>query len=385
MTLLIQRILDGLFNGSIYAALAVAIAISHRATGRVNLAQGEIGLFGGYVALAMASPAASFVAGAALFSNLPGHPFNLWVAMLLALIVAAMLAVALQWVVMRDFDESTPQRALNRSIALLICVSAVISSQWGGRARMFGELFPSESADFVSIFGARLRYTTIGAWVVVLIACGFVTVFLSKTKAGLSFRALTDNRGSSVLVGIQPKKFMAIGWGISGALAALAASLAASMSLLDSSLMFRTLIYALAAVTLGGFDSLRGAVVGGIIVAQAQTLIPGYLGLPSEMSIVAALIVLIAVLVFRPWGLFGQRPVERYEQERRTLSTWCSRRSGDTHIACFALTERAPKLCALLRSRTCSARSKCGAWRWRNCQSWPVGLCWRRSVRPRFI
>ena len=117
--------------------------------------------------------------------------------------------------------------------------------------------------------------------------------------------------GSSILVGIQPKKFMAIGWGISGALAALAASLAASMSLLDSSLMFRTLIYSLAAVTLGGFDSLRGAVVGGVIVAQAQTLIPGYLGLPTEMSIVAALIVLIAVLVFRPWGLFGQRPVER--------------------------------------------------------------------------
>ena len=131
VTLLIQRILDGLFNGSIYAALAVAIAISHRATGRVNLAQGEIGLFGGYVALAMASPAASYVAGAALFSNMPGHPFNLWVAMLFALIVAAMLAVALQRVVMRDFDESTPQRALNRSIALLICVSAVITSQWG--------------------------------------------------------------------------------------------------------------------------------------------------------------------------------------------------------------------------------------------------------------
>ena len=311
MTLLIQRILDGLFNGSIYAALAVAIAISHRATGRVNLAQGEIGLFGGYIALAMASPAATYVAGAALFANLPGHPFNLWLATLLAVLVAALLGVVLQWIVMRDFDESTPQRALNRSIALLICVSAVISSQWGSRGRIFGQLFPSESDDFVSVLGARLRYTTIGAWFVVLIACGLVTVFMSKTKAGLSFRALTDNREGSVLVGIQPKKLMAIGWGISGALAALAASLAASMSLLDSSLMFRTLIYALAAVTLGGFDSLRGAVVGGIIVAQAQTLIPGYLGLPTEMSIVAALIVLIAVLVFRPWGLFGQRPVER--------------------------------------------------------------------------
>ncbi|MGA0270547.1 MAG: branched-chain amino acid ABC transporter permease, partial [Ilumatobacteraceae bacterium] len=262
-------------------------------------------------ALAMSSPAASFVAGAALFSNLPGHPFNLWVSTCLALVVAAALAVVLQRLVMRDFGESTSQRALNRSIALLICVSAVISSQWGGRARIFGELFPSDGDAYVNVVGARLRYTTIGAWVLVLIACGLVHLFMTRTKAGLSFRALTDNRGSSVLVGIHPQRLMAIGWGISGALAALAASLAASMSLLDSSLMFRTLIYALAAVTLGGFDSLRGAVVGGIIVAQAQTMIPGYLGLPSEMSIVAALIVLIAVLVFRPWGLFGQRPVER--------------------------------------------------------------------------
>jgi branched-chain amino acid transport system permease protein len=311
VTLLIQRVLDGLFNGSIYAALAVAIAISHRATGRVNLAQGEIGLFGGYIALAMASPAASFVAGAALFSNLPGHPFNLWVSTLFAVVIAAAVAVILQGVVMRDFGESTPQRALNRSIALLICVSAVISSQWGGRARIFGELFPSDGNAYINVLGARLRYTTLGAWALVLISCGLVHLFMTRTKAGLSFRALTDNRGGSVLVGIHPKRLMAIGWGISGALAALAASLAASMSLLDSSLMFRTLIYALAAVTLGGFDSLRGAVVGGIIVAQAQTMIPGYLGLPSEMSIVAALIVLVAVLVFRPWGLFGQRPVER--------------------------------------------------------------------------
>ena len=311
MTLFLQRILDGLFNGSIYGALAVAIAISHRATGRVNLAQGEIGLFGGYIALAMASPAASFVAGAALFSNLPGHPFHLWIATLIALMLAAGFAVALQRLIMRDFGESTAQRALNRSIALLICVSAVISSQWGGRARIFGELFPSGSRDFVDVFGARLRYTSIGAWVVVLIACGLVNLFMTRTKAGLSFRALTDHRESSELVGIRPRQLMAIGWGISGALAALAASLAASMSLLDSSLMFRTLIYALAAVTLGGFDSLRGAVLGGIIVAQAQTLLPAYLGLPSEMSIVGALIVMVAVLILRPWGLFGQRPVER--------------------------------------------------------------------------
>ena len=311
MTLFIQRILDGFFNGSIYGALAVAIAISHRATGRVNLAQGEIGLVGGYLALALASPAASFVAGAALFSNLPGHPFNLWVATLAAVVIAAFIAVGLQRFVMRDFGESTAQRALNRSIALLICVSAVISKQWGGRGRVFGELFPSGSQDYVGVFGARLRYSTIGAWFVVLVACGLVAVFMSKTKAGLSFRALTDNRGSAVLVGIQPKRLMAIGWGISGALAALAASLAASMSLLDSSLMFRILIYALAAVTLGGFDSLRGAVFGGIMVAQAQTLLPAYMGLPSEMSIVGALIVMIAVLILRPWGIFGQRPVER--------------------------------------------------------------------------
>ena len=217
----------------------------------------------------MASPAASFVAGAALFSNLPGHPFNLWVAMLLALIVAAMLAVALQWVVMRDFDESTPQRALNRSIALLICVSAVISSQWGGRARMFGELVPSESADFVSIFGARLRYTTIGAWVVVLIACGLVTLFLSKTKAGLSFRALTDNRGSSVLVGIQPKS----SWRLAGGFPVHSPPRCQPCGI-DVTTRFLAHVSNVDLCPCSGdpwgFDSLRGAVVGGSLLRKPK-------------------------------------------------------------------------------------------------------------------
>lgn len=311
MTLLLQRILDGLFNGSIYAALAVALAISHRATGRINLAQGEIGLVGAFVALALASPVGAFVAGSTLFAHLPGHPFSLGLATVVAVAVAAVFGAGLQAFVMRDFADLNPQRALNRSIALLICVSALSSGWWGGRARQFGELFPSSSRDYIGIFGARLRYTTIGAWVIVLLVCGIVHLFLTSTRTGLAFRALTAHRGSAELSGIQPRRLMALGWAISGALAATAAALAASMSLIDTSLMFRTLIYGLAAVTLGGFDSLKGAVFGGIIVAQAQTLLPGYAGLPSEMSIVGALIVLIVVLITRPWGLFGHRPVER--------------------------------------------------------------------------
>ena len=99
---------------------------------------------------------------------------------------------------------------------------------------------------------------------------------------------------------------------LAGAIGGLAACLVAPTVLLEPNMMVRVLIYSLVAATLGGLDSLGGAVLGGLVIGVSQTMIAGYVGfLGSQLSLPGALAVMIAVLLFRPSGLFGTRRVER--------------------------------------------------------------------------
>ncbi len=315
MDLFIQRLFDGLFNGAIYASLALALVTIYRSTGLLNFAQAELATFSAYVGLVLAggSMGASFggLAGTGLLDGLPGYPFSVPVAVLLATIFGMVAGALLEVVIFRGLERGSPLALVNVTIGLLIVLSGLTTQFWGGAARIFPQLFPADFDDFVWIGGARLRYTTIGSWATLLVVLVVITLLMNRTKAGLAFRAITSNRESARLMGIPVGRTLMLGWAVAGGLGALAACLTASVVSFSPFTMLGALIYALAAATLGGLDSPKGAIVGGIIVAQAQTMIPGYLGLPTELAVVAAVIVLVVVLLFKPSGLFGTVRVER--------------------------------------------------------------------------
>ena len=102
-----------------------------------------------------------------------------------------------------------------------------------------------------------------------------------------------------------------LGWAVAAGLGTVASTLVAGVVILEPAIMLKLLIYSLAAATLGGLDSPKGAVVGGIVVAQAQTLIPGYLGVPTELAVIPAVVAMLVILLVRPSGLFGTVRVER--------------------------------------------------------------------------
>lgn len=300
-----------MFNGAIYASLALALITIYRSTGLLNLAQGEMATFGAYVALVLGSPTSAALAGGTLASWLPGHPWPTALAIVGAVLFSMGMGAAIERVVFRGIERMSELASINVTIGLLILLSGLTTRLWGTNGRFFPSLFPTELDDYIGVAGARLRYSTIGAWATLLVVLLILNVLIRRTRLGLAFRAITSNRSGAELVGIPVGKTLMFGWAVAAGLGTIAATLVAGIVILEPFTMLKLLIYSLAAATLGGLDSPKGAIVGGIIVAQVQTMVPGYLGVPTELAVVPAVAVMLLVLLLRPSGLFGTRQVAR--------------------------------------------------------------------------
>ncbi|MEM7095490.1 MAG: branched-chain amino acid ABC transporter permease [Actinomycetota bacterium] len=317
MELFLQRCFDGMFTGAIYASLALAIVMIYRSTGLLNFAQGEMAMMSGYIALMLLTAPGAAGFGFALRGTdwasrwIPFHPWPTSAAIAGGVAFGATLGAVIERFVMRPLERKSTLSQVNVTIGLLILLNGMTLWIWGPFARSFPSPFPNEIRDFVIIGGARLRYTTIGVWAVLLAAIAILGILMQRTKTGLAFRAITSSRENAALVGVPVGRTLAIGWAIAAGIGALSASLVGGAIVLEPLTMMNMLIYALAAATIGGLDSPLGAVVGGLIVGLAQALAPGYLGIPTELTLLPPLAAMVLALLVRPHGLFGTVPVSR--------------------------------------------------------------------------
>jgi branched-chain amino acid transport system permease protein len=137
-------------------------------------------------------------------------------------------------------------------------------------------------------------------------------LLFNKTKIGLAMRVVANDPNSSRLVGIRVGRILVLGWGLAGAIGVLSACLLAPSAGLTGTLMLGPFLLASVAAVLGGLDSLAGAVVGGLLIGLTEALIVGYVGfLGADMLFPVMLVLLLAILIFRPAGLFGSERVER--------------------------------------------------------------------------
>ena len=135
-------------------------------------------------------------------------------------------------------------------------------------------------------------------------------VFLRFTKVGLAMRASAENPVSSRLAGIPVSLMLSLGWGLSALIGAVAGLMVAPVVFLEPNMMGGVLIYAFAAALLGGIDNPWGAVAGGLIVGVVENLAGTYL-VGTELKLTLALVLIVAVLLVRPSGLFGRKLVAR--------------------------------------------------------------------------
>lgn len=296
VTLYLQRVFDGTTQGVLYGATALALVLVFRATRVINFSQGALGMFGTYLAYEA-------------YSSLG---LGLGLAVVLAVVVSALGAAVLERGLVRPFDPNNHLAITLVTLGLYLGVGSLAGWIWGYEPKGFPSLFPNGPSDYVSIAGARLQYSEIGTALVVLAAMGAVHLLLSRTRIGLAMRCVADDVASAQLLGIDIGRSVQFSWMLAAAAGTLAGCLIAPITGLRPTFMDNVLIYGFAAATLGGLDSIGGALVGGLLVGLCATLIPGYIpSLDSQFSLAVALAVIIAVLQFKPSGLFGRRYLER--------------------------------------------------------------------------
>jgi branched-chain amino acid transport system permease protein len=291
MELLLQQVLAGLANGAIYALMALAVVMIYQAIDHLNFAQGEMATFSAFIAWQLIAW---------------DQPY--WLAFAVAVIASFVGGIVIERILFRPIHNAPILSQLVAFIALFSILNSTDGEIWNFTIKTFPTPFGREP-----LFGSRLISTheagMIGVTVVIL---GLLYLFFRGSRLGLAMRAAAANPDSARLVGIRVGWMIALGWGMSSAIGAVAGMLIAPVVYLEPNMMLGVLLYGFTGAVLGGMTSPGGAVAGGFIVGVienlAGTFIP-YFG--RELKLTIALVLITAVLLVRPTGLFGRAVVSR--------------------------------------------------------------------------
>jgi len=288
-----QFVVIGLGNGAVYAMVGMGLVVIYRSTGVLNFSQGEIAMF------------STFIVWSAHEAGLP-----LPLALVVGMIAGAAIGAVLFRIAVQPLGDSkaNPLPVVIATIGLFLAVNASASLVWGSESKPFEKLFGLGALEIGSV---SIDYQKIGALAVLAVEVLAFQLLFNRTKLGLAMRSVASNPESSALAGVPVNRVLLAGWGLAAAIGAVAGTFTAPNFGIDANLMLNTLVFAFAAIALGGFDSLIGAVVGGLIVGILTDVAPRYIDAIDKMPLAPAFLLIVAVLLFRPEGLFGTRRVQR--------------------------------------------------------------------------
>jgi branched-chain amino acid transport system permease protein len=294
---LLASVVRGLGIGSTYALLAVGFVIVYRATEVINFATPALMILGAYATSAYATEL--------------GAPFP--VAVTLAMLTIAGLAMLSERLAVRPMVGRPSFAAATVTVGLFIILWALAFRLIGPRLITVDEPW---GLSTVELFGFTVFQVDLAKIVISMLAILAVGLFLARSRTGLAMRATALDQEVALAQGIPVGRMFSISWGIAGALAALAGMLVSSGATGVDATIALVALKALPVIILGGLDSVRGAVVGGLLIGVAESLTRTYQPeyapwLGANLDVVVPYLVMIAVLMVRPYGLFGTKEVQR--------------------------------------------------------------------------
>jgi branched-chain amino acid transport system permease protein len=292
MALFFTQLLNGIQNGAVYASLAIALVLIYRTTGILNFAQGEMALYSTYIVWKLTTT---------------GMP--VWLAILLGIGISFAGGALIERVLIRPVELSSPLVIVIVTIGMFLAINSLTQLQFGSGQQTLPSFYPQHTWR---PGGVLISSNTLAPVAVLAVECTLLYLLLQRTKLGLAFRGVASNSESSRLLGVPVGRILMVGWGLAAAVGALAGALVVptTTGLVPSS-MQQILVFAVAAAALGGFDSVFGAVVGGMIVGVADALTIGYVHALRGIDLLVPFGLILLVLLFRPSGLFGSTRVER--------------------------------------------------------------------------
>ncbi|MDP9974811.1 branched-chain amino acid transport system permease protein [Variovorax paradoxus] len=289
MEAFLHQLAAGLAAGGVYASMALALVMIYQATHHINFAQGEMATFSAFIAWALLQA---------------GVPY--WLAFAATVLVSFAMGAAVQFVIVRPLEKAPELSVVVVFIGLLVVFHSMAGWLFGFDVKRFPSPFPAE-AWFGS---ALLSVHQLGAMAVTLALVAMLFAFLRLTSLGLAMRAAAENADSARLLGVPVSRMLMLGWGLAGAIGAVAGMMVAPTLFLDPHMMSGVLLYAFAGALVGGINNPVGAVVGGLVVGVAENLLGTYV-IGTELKLPLALVLIVTVLVFRPAGLLGRVVVKR--------------------------------------------------------------------------
>ena len=294
MTQFLQLVFQGFALGCIYALVALGFTVIYRASKVINFAQGGMLLIGAYLV-------SVFATGTKL-------PFGL--AVLFTVVLLAAGGVLFQTVVLRRVLGQPVFVVVMITIGASIAIDAAIPAIFGANPRLLGDPWGSSS---VHLGGVTLNWVRIWAIVATVVLLGLFFALDRFSRYGLAMRAVAADDEAAAAVGVPIRRVYALSWAIAGVVAAVGGLFLAGFPSSPNPSLGDTALAAFPAIILGGLDSPIGAVVGGIVIGLVEVLTSGYAPswLGANFSDIAPYVLMILVLLVRPYGLFGTPPVER--------------------------------------------------------------------------
>lgn len=297
MTELLQHLLNGLSLGSVYAVIALGYTMVYGILALINFAHGDVFMLGAFVGVytsrMMTGQEPSFM-GAAVVT-------------LLAMLVCAALGVIIERFAYRPLRDQPRLTCLITAIGVSLFIENVSQLVFGKGPQSFAGVFPETSYQVgnVTVLSNQLLVVAVGAAVMVVLQ-----FIVFRTRLGTAMRAVSFNHEVAALMGIPVDRVIAITFAMGSALAAVAGILVAQMyKSVDPLLGMKYGLKAFVAAVLGGIGNIPGAMVGGLVMGLAESLVAGYGGSAYRDAIAFA--VLIGILIFRPAGLFGSAAPEK--------------------------------------------------------------------------
>ncbi|TAN32862.1 branched-chain amino acid ABC transporter permease [bacterium] len=291
MSYFIVLTLTGIASGMIYSALALALVLIWRATRVVNFAQGAMAMATTYIALAVIQATG-----------------NYWLGFVAALAGGLVMGGLAERSLVRWVEAGPPLNAVILTLGLLLVLEAVVPMIWGAQIRSFPAPFSIAATQVGGVFIALSPFNIFTILVVLSVVAALLVLF-RFTMLGLRMRAAAIAPEIARLMGVHVGRLLTFGWGLAAMTGALAGLLVAPTLLLYPNNMDAVLVYGFTAAVLGGLDSPVGALVGGLAIGIALSFVGGYFG--GDLETVGALVILIAILMVRPQGLFAHAAERR--------------------------------------------------------------------------
>jgi branched-chain amino acid transport system permease protein len=291
----LQLVISGLVIGSIYSAVALGFVIIYKATRVVNFAQGELLMVGAYVCYA--------------FLVQMHVPF--WAALLLTIAFGIALAALVERLILRPMIGEPIISIIMVTIGLSLVLRSLVAVVWGTDILVYEpKLFPEE---MVAIAGIPVSLEFVWCFILSVFLLAVFSLFFKYSKAGVAMRATAFNQQVAQSMGISVKHIFALSWVISAVVSGIGGILIGNINGINNTL-YHFGLKVFPATILGGLDSILGAAVGGMIIGILENLSDGFFKTYFDLSgvkEVAPYVILVIILMIRPYGLFGTKEIER--------------------------------------------------------------------------